>query len=210
MGLWGGGMNAKAPVEVSVRNYCLSAYLLLSLQKIFNAQSGKNMILYHGSNILVQQPKLINQRRTLDFGAGFYTTANKEQAIDFSHKVMLRTKTNTQYVGIYTLDDITARKELNVLEFVSADEDWLDFVFDNRKNTYTGIEYDLVVGPVANDDVYTTLVLFEDGVLTKEQTLAALKIKNLYNQYVFKSEKALSLLIYTDFIDSREEVKDGK
>jgi hypothetical protein len=168
------------------------------------------MILYHGSNILVQQPKLINQARSLDFGAGFYTTTNQEQAVNFSRKVMLRTKTNTQYVGIYTLDDIAIRKELNILEFTSANEDWLDFVVQNRRNTYTGIEYDMVIGAVANDDIFTTLVLFEDGTLTREQTLAALKIKKLYNQYVFKSEKALSFLIYTDFLDTSKEVKNGR
>jgi hypothetical protein len=167
------------------------------------------MILYHGSNILVQQPKLINQVRTLDFGSGFYTTTNKQQAVDFSQKVMLRTKSNTQYVGIYTIDDTKSRKELNILEFTSPNEEWLDFVFQNRKNTYTGAEYDLVIGPVANDDVFTTLVLFEDGTLTKEQTLSALKIKELYNQYVFKSNKALSLLVYTNFIDTGKELING-
>jgi hypothetical protein len=146
--------------------------------------------------------------RTLDFGSGFYTTTNKQQAIDFSHKVRLRTKSDTQYVAIYTIDDAVAQKELNVLEFTAANEDWLDFVFQNRKNTYTGTEYDLVIGPVANDDIFTTLVLFEDGTLSKEQTLAALKIKKLYNQYVFKSEKALSLLVYTDFIGTEKEANN--
>ena len=30
------------------------------------------MILYHGSNVTVEQPKLIRQNRYLDFGFGFY------------------------------------------------------------------------------------------------------------------------------------------
>ena len=38
------------------------------------------MILYHGSNVEVREPKIIVSNRTLDFGAGFYTTSNKEQA----------------------------------------------------------------------------------------------------------------------------------
>lgn len=54
--------------------------------------------------------------------------------------------------------------------------------------------YDFVYGPVANDDVYTTFTLYTSGVLTKEQTLEALKIKKLYNQLVLGSEKALSYL----------------
>lgn len=45
------------------------------------------MILYHGSNVIVSEPKLIEQNRFLDFGFGFYTTTNKTQAIGFADKV---------------------------------------------------------------------------------------------------------------------------
>ena len=45
------------------------------------------MILYHGSNAIVEKPKLIEQNRFLDFGYGFYTTTNKDQAENFSKKV---------------------------------------------------------------------------------------------------------------------------
>ena len=44
------------------------------------------MILYHGSNITVENPNLNLSRKNLDFGSGFYTTENKEQAVDFSKK----------------------------------------------------------------------------------------------------------------------------
>ena len=66
--------------------------------------------------------------------------------------------------------------------------------------------YDLVCGPVANDDVYQTLALYETGVLSREQTLQALKIKKLFDQYVWKTEKALS---YFNFVGtlSLQEVK---
>ena len=39
------------------------------------------MILYHGSNVEVREPKIIVSNRTLDFGAGFYTTSNKGQPV---------------------------------------------------------------------------------------------------------------------------------
>ena len=57
-----------------------------------------------------------------------------------------------------------------------------------------GDQYDIVIGPVANDDVYTTIALYQEEQLTKEETLARLKIKQLYDQYVFCTEKALSFL----------------
>ena len=50
------------------------------------------MILYHGSNIVVAQPKLIQQNRFLDFGYGFYTTTNKEQAIRDRFKFCVNSK----------------------------------------------------------------------------------------------------------------------
>ena len=50
------------------------------------------MILYHGSNLVVSEPKLIQQNRFLDFGFGFYTTTNKAQAISFADKVTKRRK----------------------------------------------------------------------------------------------------------------------
>ena len=51
------------------------------------------MILYHGSNVIVEQPKLIRQNRYLDFGFGFYTTTNRDQAVNFAQKVTDRRKT---------------------------------------------------------------------------------------------------------------------
>lgn len=80
------------------------------------------------------------------------------------------------------------------MRFDAPDEAWLDFVSENRSGNYEGETYDLVYGPVANDDVYTTFTLYSAGALTKEQTLETLKIKKLYNQLVLTSEKALRFL----------------
>ena len=44
------------------------------------------MFLYHGSNMKVEQPRLIEQNRFLDFGFGFYTTTNRLQAESFAKK----------------------------------------------------------------------------------------------------------------------------
>ena len=71
---------------------------------------------------------------------------------------------------------------------------WLDFVSDNRNDVYAGPDYDFVHGPIANDDVYRTLLFYFEGLMTKEAALEALKVRKLYNQYVFKSETALAAL----------------
>ena len=147
------------------------------------------MIVYHGSNVIVSEPKLVHQNRFLDFGFGFYTTTNKVQAIGFADKVTRRRREGTKCVSIYEIDESKAFSECSVLRFDKPDEAWLNYVSDNRSGNYTGENYDFIFGPVANDDVYTTFTLYTTGVLTKEQTLEALKIKKLYDQLVLSSEK---------------------
>lgn len=162
------------------------------------------MILYHGSNVIVSEPRFIEQNRFLDFGFGFYTTTNKIQAIGFADKVTKRRKDGEKSVSIYEIDEARAFRECSVLRFDSANEAWLDFVSENRSGNYTGESFDFIFGPVANDDVYTTFTLYSAGVLTKEQTLEALKIKKLYNQLVLSSEKALSYLKFIGTVPQEE------
>ncbi len=161
------------------------------------------MKLYHGSNLIVEKPRLLEPVRTLDFGAGFYTTTNLQQAVDFSLKVVERAKrlklapAGMRSVSVYDFDEVKALKDLNVIRFDKPDAAWLEYVFLNRRGVYDGQKYDLMIGPVANDDIYPTLLAYESGVLSAAQTLEALKIKTLYDQYVFASEKALACLKFT-------------
>ena len=152
------------------------------------------MILYHGSNVIVDQPKLIRQNRYMDFGFGFYTTTNREQAVNFAQKVTDRRKMGEATLNIYSVNEAVAFQECKVLQFDSPDEAWLDFVAANRQGTYQGEKYDLIYGAVANDDVYRTIALYMTGVLDKEQTLSSLKIRKLFNQLVFATEKSLQYL----------------
>lgn len=158
------------------------------------------MILYHGSNTIVERPKLIEQNRFLDFGYGFYTTTNKEQAENFSQKVIVR-RGGKAIVNAYEFDEKAQIDLLKVKRFSAPDEEWLDFVSAHRNGVYNGAQYDLIIGAVANDDVYRTLQVYSVGLLTKEQALEALKVKKLFNQYVFATQEALALL---KFIEARE------
>lgn len=162
------------------------------------------MILYHGSNLVVSKPRLVAQNRFLDFGYGFYTTTNKEQAIGFAQKVTQRCKEGLPTVNVYEIDENKAFSECTLLRFDGPAEDWLDFVSDNRTRKYKGKIYDLIYGPVANDNVYTTFTLYISGVLSREQTIEALKVKKLYDQLVFTSEKALDYLHFVSVVDEEE------
>lgn len=151
------------------------------------------MILYHGSNMIVEKPRLIEQNRFLDFGYGFYTTTNKVQAINFAEKVVVR-RGGAAILNVYEIDDSIINELDKIKRFNEPGEEWLDFVTAHRNGTYNGEQYDIIIGAVANDDVYRTLQVYSAGLLTKNQALEALKIKKLFNQYVFATNEAIALL----------------
>lgn len=156
------------------------------------------MVLYHGSNMVVEKPKLIKQNRYLDFGYGFYTTTNKTQAENFARKVVVR-RGGIPIVNVYEIDDNIGSNILKIKRFNSPDEEWLDFVSLHRNGIYSGEQYDLIIGAVANDDVYRTLQVYSSKLLTKEQALENLKIKKLFDQYVFSTNIAISLLKFIKY-----------
>jgi len=161
-----------------------------------------SLILYHGSTMIINNPQLVPQNRALDFGMGFYTTENKKQAVSFAEKVYRRRKEGTPIVSVYEFDQSAAFSACNLLHFHTPDEAWLDFVSAHRNRTYKGKKYELIYGPVANDDIFLVFQLYEGGDLSKEETIKRLKVKKLYNQVVFSSERALS---YLKFIRILEE-----
>ena len=152
------------------------------------------MISYHGSNVTVDHPKLVRQNRYLDFDYGFYTTTNREQAVNFAQNVTERRKNGLATLNMYSVDEAVAFKECSLLRFNSPDQAWLEYVSANRQGTYNGKHYDMIYGAVANDNVYRTITLYMTGILDKKQALEALKIKKLFNQLVFATEMSLRYL----------------
>lgn len=114
------------------------------------------MKVYHGSNVRVEKPTIIISNRYLDFGYGFYTTTNKAQAENFAKKVSAR-RGGTALLNTYELDETVVGDLVKVKKFDGADARWLKFVADSRNGVYNGESYDLIIGAVANDDVYQTL-----------------------------------------------------
>lgn len=93
------------------------------------------------SNMTVEKPRLIKQNRYLDFGFGFYTTTNRDQAVNFAQKVTERRKTGKATLNIYSVDEKVAFEECSLLRFDNPDEIWLDFVAENRQGTYQEKQY---------------------------------------------------------------------
>lgn len=151
------------------------------------------MIVYHGNDRRIEVPIILEPNRALDFGKGFYTTLNEVQADSFAHKVQDRLHSSEAIVNVYEVDVEKMKTDLSNVWFDFPGEAWLDFVSDNCNGIATKV-CDFAYGPVANDDVFRTFAAYQAGVLTKEETLARLKVKQLYNQLTFKTDKALTYL----------------
>lgn len=151
------------------------------------------MLLYHGSNTVVERPEIRENLRALDFGAGFYLTSSREQAAKWAKTVTKRRRKGAPVLNAYELDQ-ELMKELNILQFQSADASWLDFVVANRKERPVNNIHDLVIGPVANDSTLPVIDDYMDGKYTREQAVERLLPQNLTDQYAFLTRKALSYL----------------
>jgi len=99
-----------------------------------------------------------------------------------------------------------ATSELQVIEFISADEKWLDFITANRRGKAILEEYDIVLGPVADDNVYLVVKLFETGVLDREETMMRLKVEKLFDQVLFHTEKGLAFCIFDHYEESGGDI----
>ena len=159
----------------------------------------KNVCVYHGSDVLVDKPRIMQPIRALDFGAGFYTTTNIEQAKSFARRVRDRNGSSETYISFFSLK-MDLLKNMNCLYFKKPDKKWLDFVSANRNGNYIGENYDIIYGPVANDTVFRTFIAYQNRILSEKETIKRLKIRKLYNQMVFTNEKSLECIEFLDNI----------
>jgi hypothetical protein len=149
------------------------------------------MELYHGSLWTVRKPNLKRGRSSTDFGKGFYTTTRRAQAERWaSNKKKDKEEGVTAIVNTFEVrDDILTHAGYRVLTFDKPNREWLLFVVSCRRGIKH--DYDIVFGPVADDQIYTSIMLFETGVLNVEETIARLAVREFYNQISFHSEQVL-------------------
>ena len=153
--------------------------------------------LYHGSNVVVRQPKLMPQARALDFGRAFYLTSDFEQAAKWSRTSVLRRGDGVATVSSFELDE-SRLPTLQVLRFDAPNVEWLRFVTRNRAEQIDDSGFDVVVGPVANDNTMPVLNLYFKGAYSEEEALKRLLPQRLRDQYAMKTEDALACLSFKE------------
>lgn len=102
---------------------------------------------------------------------------------------------NPMYERLYD-ETLLNNPEWNIRHFDGADEPWLYFVTDCRKSRKH--DYDLVLGPVANDKVFTTVNLFESGILSAEVAILQLKAYKTYDQLSFHTARTIGTLRFVE------------
>ena len=154
------------------------------------------MILYHGTNVDFDEIEIKKTRNYKDFGQGFYLTDIKSQAEELATKRALMFG-GTPIVQKYEFDEqLLESPDIKVLQFDFVCAEWAEFIYKNRSSTTPPFKhnYDIVIGPIADDGVAYLLGRYEEGTYTIEELAEELKFKHLNNQYFFGTSKAILLL----------------
>ena len=157
------------------------------------------MILYHGSNVEVKEPILLKVQRELDFGKGFYTTSDMEQAARWAERTAKRRGESNAFVTVYEVNE-DELKNIRLLSFDSPNVEWLNLVVKNRKGEYIAENWDIISGPVADDQTAQVIDLYLEGAYDEEEAIRRFLTQRLKDQYAFKTNEALKLLIFKEVI----------
>ena len=147
-------------------------------------------IVYHGSYCEVKKPKIIEGKYSKDFGKGFYCTILSEQAEKWAKKY------ETPVINMYEYDE---DEELNIKEFTVMTEEWLDFIINCRSGKTH--EYDIVIGAMADDQVYNYINDLINGNITREAFWELAKFRHPTHQIAFCTEKSLKCI---KFVGTKE------
>jgi len=138
-------------------------------------------IIYHGSNLPVPFPEIIVRGFYKDFGYGFYCTRFEKQARRWA-----LTKFGNHVVSVYKYEE---KQNLKTLLFSQMTDQWLDFVVACRRGVPH--EYDIVEGPMADDQIWDYVEDFVNGQISREAFWALAKFKKPTHQIVFCTDQAL-------------------
>ena len=154
------------------------------------------MILFHGTNTDIENIDLTRGLRHKDFGKGFYLTPERTTAIRMAQK-KARLFGGTPTLITYEMDDDILHSNLKVKAFPEkACTEWLLFVDANRdrKNIEPIHNYDIIIGPIADDGVVLQLTNYREGIYSPEEVARLLQDRFLDQQYYFGTEEALKFL----------------
>lgn len=150
-----------------------------------------DLILFHGTDVDFAEIQLNKSHNKRDFGTGFYTTILEEQAREWAYRLSLRNRSKDYYVMKFLFAE---NEELKIKRFDSLSIEWLEFIKEKRSRGRLQHDYDVVIGPVADDNTMETVQLYIAGILNAEEAVNRLLYNKVNNQVSFHTQKALEYL----------------
>lgn len=150
------------------------------------------MIVYHGGTCEIAHPDVTFSKHNLDFGCGFYLTTHRQQAERWARRKAMRLQ-GKAVLNVYEMSEDWS--EFRVLKFGGMSEAWLDYVCDCRRGGIGYKAYDIVLGAVADDDVFQSISLYYRGIWTRERTLQELRFSHPNDQIAVISQRALDICL---------------
>lgn len=147
-------------------------------------------IIYHGSYCKIETPEIYQGKYTKDFGTGFYCTVLLEQAEKWAKKY------ESSIVNIYEYNE---NPKLKIKNFTLMTEEWLDFIIDCRSGKMH--DYDIVIGAMADDQVYNYITDLLEGVITREAFWELAKFRHPTHQIAFCTQESLKCI---KFVETKE------
>lgn len=155
------------------------------------ADGSRELVVYHGTCSDFDKVDLTKSHNRRDFGKGFYTTVLREQSKEWAYRLSLRDHKTEYYVYEFLFEEADT---LKVKRFDTLNEEWLEFIKNNRRKGGLQHSYDVVIGPVADDNTMETVQLYIAGILTAKEAMERLRYNRVNNQVSFHTEKALEHL----------------
>ena len=146
--------------------------------------------IYHGSKAKIKglkNPEEFRIGKRKDFGYGFYCTRDLEQADRWANR-----RGTSGFIYSFYYDEESAKKDLNVKTF-ELDDEWLDFIILNRSKDIK-FDYDIVEGPMADDEIYNHINDFLDGIMSRKEFWGKALFKYPTNQICFLSGRSIKYL----------------
>lgn len=150
------------------------------------------MIVYHGSDAVIERPDIRYSKGRLDFGKGFYVTTVKAQAERWAKR---KAAFQRKSIGVVNRYEMLLSEGYSILDFGEDLEHWIDFVCDCRSGSEAYRSYDIIKGKVADDKVFRVVDMFKRGIWERERAIREIRAYETYDQICFISQDAINALL---------------
>lgn len=158
-------------------------------------EDGHSLFVYHGTVSDFTNIDLRKSHDRRDFGKGFYTTVLENQSKEWGYRLSLRTREKSYYVYKY---EFIPNDKLKIKRFNTLSRDWLEFIKNNRIKGGLQHTYDVVIGPVADDNTMETVQLYMTGILKANEAVDRLRYNKVNNQISFHTLDGIKALRFVE------------